>query len=211
MSNKHINAVWGMDFNTSGDKLVALAIADRANSDGKCWPSIEDISRRCGMSDRNVRKILRRLEESGVVSVLKNGGMKTKSGYTNLYIINIKGGNHSSGDEGNHSSPKPPVNPQLNPHNDNSEIALKALTTNYQDFISLSMTSTMADELTEYASKVKPDWVANAFKVAEAQNVRKWSYVRAILDSCITAGRWVDKRNGRAAANGTTGRRVAIG
>lgn len=75
------------------------------------------------------------------------------------------------------------------------EKALQAIVANYEDIISVQYSSTMADEFKKYAAQVRPEWVANAFKVAEAQNVRKWSYVRAILNSCIDAGGWVDKRN----------------
>lgn len=83
---------------------------------------------------------------------------------------------------------------------------LTALVANYQDVISLTLSQTMADELADYAGRVKVEWVVNAFKVAEAQNVRKWAYVRAILDSCIAAGRWVDKRGNQSSQTTINGR-----
>lgn len=83
------------------------------------------------------------------------------------------------------------------------EKALQAIIANYQDIINVQFSSTLANEFKEYATQVRPEWVANAFKVAEAQNVRKWSYIKAILDSCIADGRWVDRRNGNGRGNGS--------
>lgn len=55
----------------SGTRMVAIALADRVNQDGQCWPSISDLSRRTGLSGRMVQKHLRYLEEEGVIT--RNG------------------------------------------------------------------------------------------------------------------------------------------
>lgn len=52
---------------TSGTRLVAIAIADRVNGDGQCWPSIADLSRRTGLGERAVQRALRILEDEGVI------------------------------------------------------------------------------------------------------------------------------------------------
>ena len=47
-------------------RMVAIAIADYANSDtGQCWPSIANLSRRSGVSGRQVQRCLREIEADG--------------------------------------------------------------------------------------------------------------------------------------------------
>lgn len=47
----------------------------------------------------------------------------------------------------------------------------------------------VGDMLGELESKGLQDWWALALRQAEAQNKRKWAYVRAILDSCLKEGK----------------------
>lgn len=64
MSIKVMSMVWDSDL-PSMERLVLLAVADFCDDQGKCWPSIARIATKCGMSERGVRKILRRLEDAG--------------------------------------------------------------------------------------------------------------------------------------------------
>jgi len=69
----------------------------------------------------------------------------------------------------------------------------------YENNIAVTVSPILADELKDYSARIKdPEWIRHAFKQAAAANVRKWNYVKAILDSCITAGRITEKpkRNG---------------
>jgi DNA-binding transcriptional MocR family regulator len=46
--------------------MVAIALADYANTDtGHCWPSIASLSRRSGVSGRQVQRCLREIEADG--------------------------------------------------------------------------------------------------------------------------------------------------
>jgi DNA replication protein len=47
----------------------------------------------------------------------------------------------------------------------------------------------IADELREAEEQYPPDWIEEAFKRAVENNVRKWSYVRAILESWAAKGK----------------------
>lgn len=67
MCNDLINAVWELDVRPPGRKFVLMALADRANEEGVCWPSQEWLSHACGMSRRMVMKHLRSLESKGLV------------------------------------------------------------------------------------------------------------------------------------------------
>jgi DNA-binding transcriptional ArsR family regulator len=55
----------------SGTRMVAIALADRVNQDGQCWPSVADIARRTGLSARMVKYHLRYLEDEGIIT--RNG------------------------------------------------------------------------------------------------------------------------------------------
>jgi biotin operon repressor len=52
----------------SGTRLVALALADRVGDEWTCWPSLDDIGARTGLSRRMVKYHLRYLEAEGVIA-----------------------------------------------------------------------------------------------------------------------------------------------
>jgi len=56
--------VWALDLPT-GEKIVLLSLADNANDDGHCWPSMAAIARRAGMTARGAQLIVQRLEAAG--------------------------------------------------------------------------------------------------------------------------------------------------
>ena len=58
----------------------------------------------------------------------------------------------------------------------------------YEDNISL-ISPIIADELKDAEATYPPEWIEDAFKIAVENNVRKWSYIRAILERMATAGR----------------------
>ena len=51
------------------DKLVLLALADNANDEGQCWPSVSSLCEKTCLSDRAVQHAVARLTEAGHVSV----------------------------------------------------------------------------------------------------------------------------------------------
>lgn len=46
-------------------KLVLMSLADAADDDGVCWPSIPTVARKCGVTTRTVQRIMRGLAASG--------------------------------------------------------------------------------------------------------------------------------------------------
>lgn len=76
---------WVLDHSEErlGNRLVLLALAEHAHDDGtKAFPSIETLTRRTRLSERQVRNCLRALQASEAVE--QTG--KTKSG-TNIYTV----------------------------------------------------------------------------------------------------------------------------
>ena len=83
MSIKIMSMIWGRGPDNQSERFVLLALADYANDEGECWPSIEGVARKTCLTDRGVRKIMRRLEETGWLEIEAGGGRKN----CNLYRI----------------------------------------------------------------------------------------------------------------------------
>lgn len=58
-----MTAVWDREDLSSTQKLVLLSLADWANDDGLCWPSIERIAKKSSLKKRAVQLAIRSLEE----------------------------------------------------------------------------------------------------------------------------------------------------
>jgi Helix-turn-helix domain/DnaA N-terminal domain len=67
MSIKIMTAVWELTLPDS-EKLALLALADCANDEGWCWPSMATLSRKCSKSDRTLQKAIASLVEKGHLS-----------------------------------------------------------------------------------------------------------------------------------------------
>lgn len=63
-----MTAVWAIDLPHT-DKLVLLALADNANDDGVCWPSITLLAKKCSTSARTIQRAIGKLVDAGHVSV----------------------------------------------------------------------------------------------------------------------------------------------
>jgi hypothetical protein len=62
---------------------VLLALADSANDDGYCWPSVRYLSKKCNMGERSIQKFLARL-------IKKRKVVRTpKIGHSNLYKVGV--------------------------------------------------------------------------------------------------------------------------
>ena len=84
MSVKIMSRIWENGPDQQGELLVLLALSDWANDEGDCWPSMAVIARKTRIEERSARRIIRRLEEAGWLSVVVNGGRQG----CNQYRIN---------------------------------------------------------------------------------------------------------------------------
>ena len=71
----------------------------------------------------------------------------------------------------------------------------------YEDNIGL-ISPILADELKDAEATYPQEWVEDAFKVAVENNVRKWSYIRAVLERMATSGR--EETRGKSDGSGKT-------
>lgn len=66
--------VWNNSRAEGGTLLVALALANRADEEGVCWPGVKRLSEWTRMSERSVQRHLRTLEELGELEVTPRFG-----------------------------------------------------------------------------------------------------------------------------------------
>lgn len=100
MSVKLMSLVWERTDLSQSETLVMLALADRADDHGRCWPSIEGIAERARVTARSVQRIMHDLKTRGFLAVEVGGGR----GHTNRYLLNVE---HLKGDASNAVSTSP--------------------------------------------------------------------------------------------------------
>ncbi len=82
------NEVWQNSSHKGSELLLLLAIADQANEQGVCWPSVNYLARKCRLSPRQVKRLIEKLVESGELGVEQGGGRR----FTNIYhILDMRG------------------------------------------------------------------------------------------------------------------------
>lgn len=80
--------VWQNSSRKGSELLLLLAIADHANEQGVCWPSVDHLARKCRLSPRQVRRLIEKLVDSGEIAVEQGGGRR----FTNIYhILDMRG------------------------------------------------------------------------------------------------------------------------
>lgn len=77
MSNFVLSACWRVTGITPAQKLVLISLADQANDDGLCWPSVKTIEQRTCLCERAVRKSLADLAAAGFLVMNKREGRST--------------------------------------------------------------------------------------------------------------------------------------
>lgn len=84
MSIDLMNAVWKTHGRFKGTtKLLLLALADQANDNGECWPSMATIAKRSECTDRHAQNIVAGLMADGVLSV------KHRRGRSSIYTLHM--------------------------------------------------------------------------------------------------------------------------
>lgn len=67
----------------ASDKAILIALADRANEHGECFPSYDDICRRSCATRNTVSYAIKRFEEQGLIERRKRFGKST------VYVLNL--------------------------------------------------------------------------------------------------------------------------
>lgn len=92
MSIKLMSEIWdNEDPGLSGSRLnILLCLADHANDDGVCWPSIPRIAKRVRIDRNNVMDHIKALTKSGYLAV------ERRNGTSNVYKVFAKKGSGGS-------------------------------------------------------------------------------------------------------------------
>lgn len=78
-----MTSAWKFKCDTHTQKLVLMALADNANDQGVCWPSIDTLALKCDLSRQGVIDQIEKLEKVGVLRT------QQKPGRSNVYFISI--------------------------------------------------------------------------------------------------------------------------
>jgi hypothetical protein len=76
-------------------KLILMALADAANDQGICWPSVSTVATKCCVSTRTVRRVLQELGDRGLL-VSEQRYRKDGSCSSNRYRLRLAGGDNLS-------------------------------------------------------------------------------------------------------------------
>jgi biotin operon repressor len=70
------------------EKITLLMLANYANQDGQCWPSIDTLSLDTGLSRASVKRALRKLVERGLMTKARQvkGHLQT----SNFYVLKLE-------------------------------------------------------------------------------------------------------------------------
>lgn len=97
MSIEYLTHVWKNEIDVDGTHLVMLlAIADSAGEDGSCYFGIPYAAKKIRASESTARNKIKRLAQAHKIIIVPRGGIQTKSGNTNRYVIVARGINCGS-------------------------------------------------------------------------------------------------------------------
>lgn len=77
MSTIIMSVCWPLQGMSGPQKAVLISLADNANDEGVCWPSIARISQRTCLSERTVQTAIKWLGSVGILSVRERIGRST--------------------------------------------------------------------------------------------------------------------------------------
>lgn len=78
---------WSVAVGDHTDKLVLLALADNANDEGECYPSLTNVAKRCEISKRTAIRSIHSLVQKGHVT------QNARPGRNSTYLVHPTGDN----------------------------------------------------------------------------------------------------------------------
>ena len=107
MSVKIMTAIFESETLGPTERLIMLALADHADDEGRCYPSIPRLCQRTGLGERAVQMNIRRLVAQGYVRIESGGGR----GHSNLYFVSANPAYGAPITPGN-PAPNAPIRPK---------------------------------------------------------------------------------------------------
>lgn len=78
--------VWSTPYK-GAQKLMLLAIADRCDDEGTCYPGVTSLAAKCSVKQRAAQALITELERNGELTVQVGTGIETGHGKTNRYFM----------------------------------------------------------------------------------------------------------------------------
>jgi len=191
-----MSAVWEQAPVDGGSLLVLLAMADFANDNGICWPSVASLARKARLSERQVQRTLRDLADAKLIIVDKGTGPhgvntykilargdKMSPGVTPAGVTPTSGGGDTHVVGGvTPTSPNPSLDPSLatTPATARARV-IPNIFALFEELTGRTFDALLADELEEAANEHTSACIAYAFHEAAVNEARNWAYPRAIL------------------------------
>ena len=126
MSVEMLSAAWAQDGLSSNQKLVLLGLANWCNSQSQtAWPSISTLAKRCSLTTRSVQRIIKQLQELGLISV------EQRNSTSNVYRFHLEGRQSVTPDT---VSPLTQCHPPPDTVSPNTRYILKARDTRTRDW-----------------------------------------------------------------------------
>lgn len=72
-----MSAVWDNAPTNGSELLLLLALADYADDEGWCWPTIPALAKKSRMTERGTYQVLASLRDSGMVETVPGKGRRT--------------------------------------------------------------------------------------------------------------------------------------
>ena len=76
MSMQALRWAWQQETRSPGERLVILFLADSANKDRACWPSVAVMKKQTGIGLRQIKDALRGLKERGLIAPMGRKGRR---------------------------------------------------------------------------------------------------------------------------------------
>lgn len=83
MSIRIMSAIFESTDLAPTERLIMLALADHADDNGRCYPSISRLCQRTGLKDRAIQSNIKKLAAQGYLTLFPGGGR----GNANLFIV----------------------------------------------------------------------------------------------------------------------------
>jgi hypothetical protein len=218
MSIAIMTDVWDKSKHKSTELLILLALADRANDDGICWPGHTSLSKRGRIARRQIINVLNELSESGELYIAR------RPGSSNIYAVltgciyvdaaarrkladDLAGGVQRIARGSARRYTPTDTTP---PHKPSDEPSVKPLLTTingtnlsvaYEQAFGYLCSGTNLDKLKDLAAAYGESNTVDALGVAAAAGKRRLDYVEGVLRRWQSEGRGDKDRSATAGLN----------
>jgi hypothetical protein len=92
MSIKVMSMVWETEVvSDHTELLLLLAMADFADDDGACFPSVRKLAKKSRISERQAHRVIKQLCDRKYIELVEQGGVRNGKNVSNRYRILVTG------------------------------------------------------------------------------------------------------------------------